>query len=137
MTIEIDIENALFEKAEAVASSLSLPLSVPNRVFNKPADNRWLRVQHLRNQNTGIAWGDETMFQGILQFDIFGDVDLGTIPVLTIAASIIDAFWGSNAVLWEGTTKLKIEQKPSVLSQVSDGQETFIPVSIRYRCFGS
>lgn len=135
MTLEVDIDTALMLKAEQIAASLFLPLAVPNRVFEKPDDGRWLRVQHLRNRNTGIVWGDETMFQGILQFDIFGPPDLGSTPTLAIGANIV-ALLPKGTELREGVAVVKIDEKPSVLSQVEDGQETFVPVSVRYRCFG-
>jgi hypothetical protein len=137
MSIETDLDDLFMTKAAAVATALSLPLSVPNRVFEKPETGRYLRVQHFPNRNTGIDWNDKTMFQGIVQFDIFVEPNIGSIPARTIADTIIAAFWGSNDVLWAGSTMIKIEEKPSVLSQVDGGQETFVPVSIRYRCFGS
>jgi hypothetical protein len=134
--IEVDIETALMNAAiEAAFQVGDLPLQVPNRVFNPPSDGRYLRATHFRNPVNNLAWGDETLFQGVLQIDMFGAPDVGSIPLTTIG-SALSTYFRKGRQFREGNALVEIQEKPSVLSEATNGHETFVPVSIRYQCFG-
>lgn len=135
MSIHVDIENALSDKTSAVALALALQVTLPNRVGNPPESGVYLECAHFKNTTTNRGWGnDATEYPGIWQITVVHGPDIGAIPLMQIADAIADAF-PKGLILRNGSAQVKIEEKPSVLSALTDGQKTELPVSIRYRCF--
>lgn len=136
MTIKYEaMDKALNDAAIAVAGTLALPYQVENRKIDPPADHWYLRFTNFRNTTISPNWGEEgAYFVGIFQIDILFPPDIGSGKALEVADTIVDAFPQGASFVTTGA-RVSVSAKPSVLSTVTNGHETFIPVSIPYRCF--
>lgn len=137
MGIHIDIENALSDHTTALAVALggSIPVQLPNNKIDPPESGVYLTVEHFKNATGNFGWeNDTTEYPGIWQITIVHLPDRGAIPLMTLADAIAN-FFPKGSILRSGSAAVKIEEKPSVLSALTDGQKTELPVSIRYRCF--
>lgn len=138
MGVNADIETALFDAVYAMfnddAVLGAIPYSMPNRVINPPESGRYIRVDLFRNNNRNYAWGNGTVYPGILQLMVVDQVDTGT-GETTALCDLIVSYWPKGRELQSGGVRVQIEVEPDVLSPVQDGHKTETPVSIRYRCY--
>ena len=133
MSIEVDVAMALAECVQTLATSLGMPLSMPNSGFTPP-DEKYLEVRHFRNSNLSMNWGDEKTLIGVYQVSIIDPLQEGEIPATVIASQVIDAFH-KNINLYSGSARVVVYESPTLLTTVQLANKSAYPVSIPYRCF--
>lgn len=137
MTIEADIETALFGRVEAFATSIGYDGSLiewQNKIFAPPTNNQYLSVRHFPNTPINYDWGgDHPILIGILQVTVVWSSNAGTISPTEIAGQI-KAYFAKGTMIAAGSKIIKIEVHPTLMSDIQDGQSAQFPVSIPYRC---
>lgn len=136
MNVQTEIENAIIAAVEAMANAApftNIPFEYPNRKLD-PTPENYVQVVQLRNNQRNYAWGEGTVYPGILQLNVVGAVDQGTGPLLDLCDAIVATF-PKGRDMRSGGLVVKIEVEPEVLSTLQDGHKATVPVSIRYRCF--
>lgn len=128
---EAQITDLLLTAASDLATALVLPAAMPGRTFEPPA-TRYLEVTEFRNTTGSPTWGTSAVFQGILQIALHQpNNDEGAITPTEIAGQIAAAFY-KNRVLFGDDGRVKINQNPTVLTPIVEGNKTIYPVSIPY-----
>ena len=132
MTIESNIEAALFAHVLALDIDGDPPLAWPNVEFTPPA-GPYIRVDHFRNANGRLflKGSDPHLRQGILQLTVVTPLHGGPSLATGLAGSIAEHFPADLALFEEGT-KVRIQAAPDVMSFDKTDVSYDCPVSVRY-----
>lgn len=131
-----EIIRALSDATERVMFQLDITASFPDIPFTPPVDgSAWLECLHFPNVTDGFGWNGPNIEQGIWQISLVRTDHVGSIPAVEICEKIT-AHFAKGSEFWFGDTVVKIEQPPSILTAIQDGQKVTYPVSIRYRASG-
>lgn len=129
---ENQITDLLLADAIEVAAALSLPVALPNRTFDPPADGRYLEVIQFRNTAASPSWGGMAVYMGILQISYHQrNDDTGAIPGADVQ-SVIEAAYPKNRLIYGANGKVTIYQNASELTPIVETDKTVYPVSIPY-----
>lgn len=141
MTIEEQIEDALFGRVRTLAVTGDPPFAWPNFAFPAPGEEKpgtYIEVSHLPNRNTRLfaRGGDPHLRQGILQFIVQTPLHDGSTSAMALAGEIAEHFPADLALYSEGI-KVRIQQAPDVLQpgKSDDGVSWSAIVSVRYETF--
>ena len=136
MGIEADLKKALFARIEAFADIRVLEIEGENASFpSKPNNKGYIQVRHFPNRNpSDPTWGDEQIKQGFLQIGIIDTKQKGSIKPSELADEIL-ALFTKGTKIKQGAVLVVIDQHPTLLSVVQDGQKSIYPVSIPYRAY--
>lgn len=130
------IEIALSEATRVMAFSLNLPVLYPNIINDTippPDESDYIEVKHFPNVTDGYDWGSAIDIQtGIWQLGLVTTKRDGVDRLVIIDQ--IGSYFARGMEFRSGQTVVKIEQPPSLLTVIVDGQKSIYPVSIRYRC---
>lgn len=132
--IEAQIDDALMRHM----STLTLPATVtggvsyPNIDFDA-SGNPHVRITIFKNQDQDIDISFDTapIRRGILQASVFWNTGVGLIHPKEVAGLIKDHF-GLGTRITEATFTIRIDQSPSVGSDIQESNWVQIPVSIPY-----
>lgn len=134
MSVETDIEAALFAKAKDIP--LALPFAWPNRKFDPPSNGTYLRIRHFPNRPERLFFdgADKHRRQGFLQVSVVAPLDQGPTPATTFAGQVAEFFPGdlkmsSNAV------KVRVTAAPTVGPAFETEQSWIVAVAIYYEAF--
>lgn len=96
----------------------------------------YLEAKVFRAPTETLAVDDDAtaMHVGFFQVDVVYPEGKGSIAPTQIADIVKDHF-PRGTVLTDGSTKVRIDLDPYVMSQIKDGPYTRTPVSIRFRAF--
>lgn len=129
-----DMVRALFDAAEQLAATMSLPISFPDLKFDTPNDAAYLEVMHFPNRPTNYARsGTVGELRGILQIAYVDPTQRGEVQATIKCTQIADAF-GIGTKLVKNETVVQIYEKPQIGGVLQNGHNAIYPVSVRYRC---
>ena len=137
--VEVAIELALLDRAQAFATSQSLTIALPNVPFTPPAvglTTKYLRASLLPadTEALGVTYAATNKHYGLMQLDVFYGIGGGEVAPRRIAAQIISYFKRGTRMMSNGFT-IEIQQTPRVGPQSKDGGWIFLPVRIPYNTF--
>lgn len=134
MQDEADILDALqggVIAAVAQSDDPDLPVKYLLTSFTQPADDKWLELVWLPNNERGAFRGDEMNHRGILRLILHWPNESGDVyePV-NLMASITRYF--TNGLLLSG---VQVYSKPIPTGMVENGADVLFPVSIYYQSY--
>ncbi len=138
------IADLLEGRVAAICSSIGLPVTWPNIVFDPPDNAPYGRVYVLPAQTVGQDLeGQLCTYQGILQLNIIAPAGSGVTHARGLAKSVADSFPeglplvdSDLTVYINGPPQVRqpIQDRPTSTSNGSNGSITYtIPVSMQYR----
>lgn len=143
MAIEDDIEAALFRHVQELELDdfpVGIPTAWPNDQFPQDGQQKpptYIEVLHHRNKiNRFYMKGSNPhLRQGILQITLFTPISEGTEPSTLLAGAIAEQF-PADLALFQGSTKVRIQQAPDVGNgdKTPDGVSWAVVISVRYDC---
>ena len=132
MTIEENIEAALFDRVRTLAMSPDLPLAWPNNSFVPPSPlSTYLRVDLFRNRNEriGIKGSAPHRRPGILQITVVASLNAGPSAATAIAGQVAEHFPADLLLDYDGVT-VRVTSAPDVLSAEKEDASWDVPVSV-------
>jgi hypothetical protein len=136
--VEVAIELALLDRAQAFALENNLPIALPNILFDSPTpgvSSKYLRATILPADTLTLPIGSGSdQHYGIFQMDVFYGTGGGEIAPKRIAAAITSYFIRGTRIVSNGFN-IDIVQTPRIGPQTPDGTWTFLPVRIPYQTF--
>lgn len=135
MSVATDIENALFERVEALELDPPLAVAWPNVSFAKPIDG-YLRVNHIPNNASRISINSTSPHRrfGLLHLDVFKRRDEGPTPALAAADAVADWF-ATDFKLRHGGVTVRVMKAPDVIQALPDDTHWMVPVVIQYETY--
>lgn len=115
MTIESNIEVALFTRVTSLAVTGSPSVAWPNIPFTPVPGTTYIRVDHFPNRNTRqvMKGSGPHLRQGILQLTVVAPLNGGS-SVATNLAGEIAAHFTADLALFDDDVKVRIQQAPSI-----------------------
>lgn len=137
--VEVVIESALLDSFVALATSLTLPYSVPNVPTDPPVAGPgvcWLRATFLpaASYSLSVGYQSDAQHQGILQVDVFRYPGDGELAIGRVASQVIAWFDRGTKLSKTGVT-VSVERKPYRSRLRSDDPWVVISVSVPYQTF--
>lgn len=137
--VEVAIELALLDRAQAFATLQNLPIALPNILFESPTPGKaakYLRATIIPADTTalGVGYFSSNRHYGLFQMDVFYGVGGGEIAPRRIAAEIISYFIRGTR-MYSNCFNINVFQTPRLGPQTADGAWTFLPVRIPYQTF--
>lgn len=139
--IEKEILQALQERVTAAVAgvpSIDLPANAVKylgRTFTIPNNHKWLEIVHIPNNIDDEFWGTEKTYRGIFRLILHWPLnDEGFYPPLTLLASIV-AYFEKGTLLQNGSSIVRITDKPNLTGMLEEPPQALFPVSIQYTCF--
>lgn len=123
--------------AVAASSQPSLPVKYVGRLFQPPADNKWLEVIYIPNNINNEFWGSSRTYQGILRLVLHWGMDDKGAYAPTALVESIGAYFskGTKLVDTGNNVKVVIQENPTLLNMLEEPPEMLLPLSIRYQFF--
>lgn len=140
--VEVAIELALLQRAQAFATAQGLTISLPNVEFSPPspplANSKWLRATLLPADTValGVSWSATNQHQGLLQLDVMFGTNGGEIKPSRIASQIVSYFARGTEMVSNGF-KVVVVQTPKLGPLLSKDVWTTLPVRIPYMTFAA
>jgi hypothetical protein len=138
--VEVAIELALLDRAQAFALEQNLPIALPNIKFTPPVVSqtaKYLRATILPADTITLPVGSGSdQHYGLFQMDVFFGAGGGEIAPKRIAAAIVSYFIRGTKMISNGFT-VSVLQTPRIGPQINapDGVWTSLPVRIPYQIF--
>ena len=131
---DAQIDDALFRHMSTMVlpAEVTGGISYPN--INFDADSKpHIRTSHFTNQdqNIDISFETDTIRRGIFQASVFWNVGTGLIKPKEVAGLIKDHF-ALGTRITEATFTIRIDEPPSIGSDIQETNWVQIPVSIPY-----
>lgn len=135
-TIESKIFTALMKRAQPLTVSLALPVAWPNVSFSPPADNKYLRIQHIPNvtERQEITSDGPHRYLGILQISVFWPQGAGETEPREIAGQII-AHFPADLILVEDDVEVRISKRPEATGLLQEESVSQIAVSVEFESY--
>lgn len=135
MTIETNIETALFARAAALILSPAWPVAWPNNTFT-PVVTGYLAVNHLPNGARRVFIGSAGPHHrlGLLQVSVFAPLNKGASPATEIAGKVAEHF-PCDIKLRSGPVAVRVTQAPEIMAAMRNDQFWHVPVRISYECW--
>lgn len=135
-TTEGRIAKALFTRLAALTLSPALPVAWPNKAFDQPDDDKYLRATYIPNTTgrAGIGSNYVHRYIGLFQVDVFWPKNRGEMEPREIAGAVIDHF-SCDLTLTEDTVSVRITKRPEAAMILVEDGITMIPVRIEYEAF--
>jgi len=137
MTIQEQIEAALFAHLVTFTPTIDAPIAWPNVTFPEDGDAKpetYIEARHMPNRNTRLymAGADPHLRQGILQLTIFTPLHEGATPATQLAGEIAEHF-PADLALYEDDIRLRIQKAPDIMpaERTDDG----VSWSARIDCY--
>lgn len=133
MSVEQDIENALFARARDFYFSAAR-MSWPNMKFDPPSDgSAYLRIDHFPNEplRLHLSGDDPHWRRGFLQITVAVPLGSGSTIATEIASDICSHF-PADLAMTSGATTVHVAKAPSIMSGFPDGKTWLVPVTIPY-----
>lgn len=139
--VEVAIEYALLNRAQAFATANSLTISLPNVAFTAPEASstaKWLRATFIPADTItlGLTPGSTKRHFGLLQLDVFYGQGGGEIAPARIASDIIAYFVMGTQMTKDGFT-VTVHRQPFRGQLVKDDPWQMLPVRISYQCYAA
>lgn len=140
--VEVAIELALIDRAQAFATANSLHIAVPNISFTPPVVSptaKYLRAMILPADTAtlGISSSSTNQHYGLLQMDVVFGIGGGEVAPRRIAADIISYFIRGTKIPSNGFS-IEVLQTPRLGTTMKDPSAAawmMLPVRIPYNCF--
>lgn len=136
--VEVAIELALLDRAQAFATAQNLPIALPNIAFTPPnvsLASKYLRATILPADTATLPVGSGSdQHYGIFQMDVFYGVGGGELAPKRIAAAIISYFIRGTRMVSNGFN-VDVSATPRIGPQTMNGAWTMLPVRIPYQTF--
>jgi hypothetical protein len=132
-TVETVIERALFERMAALALVPPLRVAWPNLAFTPTPGTTYLRVDHLRNDNTRFFARaiDPHLHQGT----VVSPPNRNAQEATEIAGKVAEHF-PADLDLYEDGIRVRIQRPPDVVSPDDRPETTWnLVVNVRYEAF--
>ena len=135
MTIESDIETALFERVASLVLSPVLEVSWPNANFDPPENESYIVVKQFPNGTTRYSQTGSDPHQriGILQLMLVTPLNQGPATATETAGEIAEHF-PAGLIMRSGSTKVTVDKASEVATAIKTDVSHDIPVSIEYFC---
>lgn len=135
-TVPTSIERALFEHLRDIDLDPALQIAWPNIAFSSPVGASYLRVDHLRNDNTRyFARGDApSLYQGILQITVVSPLNRNPQEVTEVAGLVAEHF-PPDLDLFEDGVRVRIPKWADISSPDKTDASWNVMVSVRYEAF--
>lgn len=135
MTIESNIETALFDRVADLVLSPVLPVSWPNANFRPPDDGLYMAVKHFPNGTSRYSQGgaDPQQYIGILQLTVVTPLNKGPANATQIASEVAEHF-NTGLIMRSGNVKVTVTKAPEVATAITTDSSYDVPVSVEYFC---
>lgn len=133
MTIESDIETALFDRVTSLSLTPPLPIAWPNVDYTPPTDGLYLAVQHFPNgvSRYSQTGADPKQRIGILQLTVVTPLNQGASNATLIAGQIAEHF-PADLIMRSGAVKVTVTDAPSIAPAIKTDASWDTPLSIPY-----
>lgn len=137
--VEVAIELALLDRAQAFALDQGLTIALPNISFTPPivgASAKYLRATILPADtiDLAISYSSTSQHYGLFQMDVFSGSGSGELAPRRIAAAIVNYFKRGTDMFSNGF-KVNVPMTPRIGPQTMDGTWAMLPVRIPYQTF--
>ena len=132
----VNIEKALFARLNALVLSPVLPIAWPNKSFDKPADQKYLRAVFVPNTANRVLIGSAEPHQllGLLQVSVYWTKNDGEIAARAIADAVA-AHFSCDLRLTFGAQRVRITKQPDVRDMIVEDAAIQIPVMIAWEAW--
>ncbi len=136
MTVEENIEAALFGAVRDLSAFDAAHKAWPNVTFGSSPDAAYLRIELLPNGNERFfaKGSDPHLYLGILQLTVVAPLNAGPSSATQLAGQVAAEFPADFAIYEDGL-KVRVEKAPDVGQALPVDASWNVPVSIRYECF--
>lgn len=130
------IAQALIDRLQALALSPVLPIAYPNRTFEPPEDDKFLRCHILHGETFAysIEGTGSNRHYGVFQIDVNWRENEGVMKPLAVADQIIAQFRRATKIT-SNDVCIQITQSPYVGPLMHDDGRAKVPVSVPYTAF--
>ncbi len=140
--VEVAIELALLDRAQAFATANSLQIALSNIDFTPPPvgkASKYLRATIIPADTfaLGVAFAATNQHYGLFQIDVFFGSGGGEIAPRRIAAAIISYFKRGTRIVSSSGFNVDVLQTPRLGPLVQNGAWVSLPVRIPYNTFAS
>lgn len=128
-----DIMLALLTRASTLSiGSPALPIAMPERPLDPPADGKYLQVEPFINAPAWNGLNGGRMDQGLMQITVVWPRNEGLIGASDVVDAVC-AHFTAGLSLHQGGATVKITQDARAASPLSEGSELRIPVTIPWK----
>lgn len=109
--------------------SPALPIAYPEISFTAPADGKYLQVDFFANRPAWEGLTSGKLAQGLLQITVIWPRGAGIVGPNQAAQEVM-AHFAKGLNLFDGDTKVTINQEPWATSPITDGTMVRVPITI-------
>jgi hypothetical protein len=135
LTIEQEIQTALFERVASLVLSPVLEVSWPNVNFDPPENESYIVVKQFPNGNTRYSQtgSDPQLYIGILQITVITPLNKGPSDATQIAGEVAEHF-NTGLIMRSGVAKVVVTKAPEVATAITTDSSYDVPISVEYEC---
>ena len=135
MTIETEIQAALFDRVADLVLSPVLPVSWPNANFRPPADGLYMAVKLFPNGTSRYSQrgSDAQQYIGILQITVVTPLNKGPSNATQIAGEVAEHF-NTGLIMRSGDVKVIVTKAPEIATAITTDSSYDVPLSVEYEC---
>lgn len=145
MTIETDVMRGIIRAGVDAVMPHNFPIQTPGVVFVPPDDKKYFELVLIQSNSllanprnwvgSGMTWGDEKSFSGILRIILHWPIDGRGVYEPTEVLACVKAEIPKGRTIFYEAARLLIYDHPSMTYVLEAGTENLYSLTVPYQCF--